>query len=110
MNRRVIWFISAICIIYYLVWCFILGEFNLYSINNTWLKALIVVLSTIPFSIIMYTIFLNIEIFFPPIVPHEDKVNKIKRYTGELKEELELLEEAKELERKADEMRKRFIK
>lgn len=34
---------------------------------------------------------------------------KLRKYTGELKEELELLEEAKELERKANEMRKRFI-
>lgn len=50
---------------------------------------------------------MNEDFFFPPVVPQNEKIQEIKKYTWELKEELQLYSEANELEQKAKELRKK---
>ena len=105
--KRVVGFTLFAFVLYYLVLAFILGSFDIMESSIAIARFLMTIFGILVWLSVFWIVVENKEFFFPPVVPHNEKIQEIKKYTWELKEELQLYSEANELEQKAKELRKK---
>lgn len=100
--KRAVLFSTAVLGTYYLMFSYIFWTFNIIEIDiASRFLFILIFLCILAFTIMI--IASDTEFFFPT---HEEKMSSVKKYTWELKEELELYAEASGLEQKVKELEK----